>query len=97
MTTPLSPELHIASFALRCDPARMAGLLAQLRQIPGAEIGAQDADSGKIVVVMEAPDEGVITRTLSDIQLMPGMASAALVYQHILNTDERDPMEGSPK
>lgn len=91
----MTPELHIASFALRCDPAQLAALTARLRRLPGAEIGAQDDETGKIVMVMEAPDEGIITRTLADIQLMPGVASAALVYQHILNTDETATTEGS--
>ncbi len=91
----MTDELHIASFALRCDPARMAGLIPRLRQFPGAEIGAQEAETGKIAMVMEAPDEGTVTRALAEIQLMPGVASAALVYQHILNIDEPATMEGS--
>ncbi|NEY92057.1 chaperone NapD [Tabrizicola oligotrophica] len=92
----MTDELHIASFALRCDPAQTGDLLAALRALPGVTIGTEDAASGKAVVVMEAPDDRTITRTLAEIQLMPGVVNAALVYQHILNTDELTTTEGSP-
>ena len=91
MTQPA--EHHIASFALRCDPARLAALRPALTALPGASIGAEDAALGKVVMVMEAPDERTITRTLTEIQLMPGVAHAALVYQHILTPEA--PTEGS--
>lgn len=95
MTVRIGKEHHIASFALRCNPACLATLRPALVALPGAMIGAEDTDSGKIVMVMEASDEHAITATLSRIQLMKGVAHAALVYQHILTPEERAHIEGS--
>lgn len=87
----MTAEHHIVSFALRCDPAALDDLVPWLRNLPGAEIGVQDAESGKVAMVMEASDENIITRTLAEIQLRPGIASAALAYQHILTADDDEP------
>ena len=97
LTAAPAPEHHIASFALRCDPARLSGLRPVLAALPGASIEAEDAATGKVVMVMEAPDARAITATLSNIQLLPGVAHAALVYQHILTPEAppEPPIEGS--
>lgn len=89
------PEHHIASFALRCDPQHLGTLRPILAALSGASIEAEDAVTGKIVMVMEAPDERAITATLSHIQVLPGVAHAALVYQHILTPEDPAPTEGS--
>lgn len=93
--TTRAPEHHIASFALRCDPQHLGTLRPVLAALPGASIEAEDAATGKVVMVMEAPDERVITSTLSRIQVLPGVAHAALVYQHILTPEHQAPTEGS--
>jgi nitrate reductase NapD len=90
----MTTELHIASLVVRTDPARMAGVLPHLRAIPHVEIALQDP-SGKIVVVMETADETAIAATLTRIQLMEGVASAALVYHHNLQPDEAEHTEGN--
>jgi periplasmic nitrate reductase NapD len=90
----MTAEHHIASFALRCDPVRLDGVRPLLAARHGVEIAIEDAASGKMVLVMEAPDAGTITRTLAEIQLIPGVASALLVYQHILSPEEM-PTEGA--
>ncbi|MBL8562846.1 MAG: chaperone NapD [Gemmobacter sp.] len=95
LTAAQTPEHHIASFALRCDPQRLGSLRPVLAALPGTSIGAEDVASGKIVMVMEAPEARVITATLSAIQQMPGVAHAALVYQHILTPEATAPKEGS--
>ena len=79
-------ETHIASLVLRCAPARMAGLMAQLRDLPQTEIALHEA--GKLVLVMETDRETAIAETLTRLQLMDGVASAALVYHHTLNDEE---------
>ena len=71
---------------MKCAPARMAGLMAQLRDLPQTEIALHEA--GKLVLVMETDCETAIAETLTRLQLMDGVASAALVYHHTLNDEE---------
>jgi nitrate reductase NapD len=75
-------DLHIASFALRCDPARLADILPAL---PDHEIGAIDPATGRVVIVVEGPDEAAVLSRLTALQATPGVINAALVYQQILN------------
>lgn len=82
----MTTETHIASLVLRCAPAQMAGLMAQLRDLPQTEIALHEA--GKLVLVMETDCETAIAETLTRLQLMDGVASAALVYHHTLNDEE---------
>ena len=35
-----------------------------------------------MIVTLETPDEHTLVQGLTDIQLMPGVASAALCYHH---------------
>jgi periplasmic nitrate reductase NapD len=85
----MSHETHIASLVLRCDPARMAEVMPGLRVLPQTEIALEDA-SGKLVLLMETRREAAIAETLTTLQLMDGVASAALVYHHTLNDDEEE-------
>lgn len=85
----MTPERHIASLVLRCDPARIDGLLPRLRAVPQSEIALSDP-SGKIVLVVETDRETAIAETLTRLQLMDGVASAALVYHHNFRSDEEE-------
>lgn len=87
MTGKVQTETHIASLVLRCAPAQMADVLSALRKIPQAEIALQDA-GGKVVLVMETDREAAIAETLTHLQLMDGVASAALVYHHNFHDEE---------
>jgi nitrate reductase NapD len=55
-----------------------------IEALPGAEIYTRDP-KGKLVVVLEASDVGVIGTTLNTISLMPHVLTAALVFH---GTDE---------
>ncbi|GGW34745.1 hypothetical protein GCM10011452_23970 [Gemmobacter lanyuensis] len=82
----MTQELHIASLVLRSDPAQLAAVLAGLDALP-VEIAAQDA-SGKVILLMETEQEAAIAETVTRLQLMDGVASAALVYHHTIHPDE---------
>jgi nitrate reductase NapD len=86
-------DLHIASLVVRADPARLAAVLPRLRAFPDTEIALEDP-SGKIVLVIETEHETAIAETLTRIQLMEGVASAALVYHHNIQPDESEQTEG---
>ncbi|MGV7212887.1 chaperone NapD [Bradyrhizobium sp. UFLA05-112] len=76
------PGGEIASILVQARPERLADVEAAIAALPGCEIHGRDA-RGKLVVVVEAPDAGRLGTMLNDIQSMPHVYSAALVFHAI--------------
>jgi nitrate reductase NapD len=76
------PGGEIASILVQARPDRLAEVEAAITALPGCEIHGRDA-RGKLVVVIEAPDAGRLGTMLNDIQSMPHVYSAALVFHAI--------------
>lgn len=73
-------ELHIASLVVHSTPRRLESVAGAIAALPGACIHASSA-SGKLVVTLEAAAAEAMTATVSRIQRLDGVLSAALVYQ----------------
>ena len=73
------PGREIASILVRARPERLAEVETAIAAMPGCEIHGRD-ESGKLVVVVDAADEGAIGSTLTAIALAPNVLSAALVF-----------------
>lgn len=78
--------LHISSALVRAAPDRMAQVIAEIGKIPNSEIALQDA-SGKIIVTLETHSEAEIVDSLTQLQLLDGVASAALIYHQAESAD----------
>lgn len=89
----MTQPLHISSLVVRADPRQMPEVLAELATIAAAEVALQDP-SGKIVVLIEADTEDQIGSLLTRIQVLPGVASAALVFHHSPDSSDIDQPEG---
>lgn len=76
------PGGEIASILVQARPERLAGVEAAILALAGCEIHGRDA-KGKLVVVIDAPDAGVIGSTLNVIALLPDVYSASLVFHAI--------------
>jgi nitrate reductase NapD len=76
------PGGEIASILVQARPERLAGVEATILALAGCEIHGRDA-KGKLVVVIDAPDAGVIGSTLNVIALLPDVYSASLVFHAI--------------
>ena len=61
-------------------PAEVADVSACLDAMPGVEVYARHAESGRIVVVQEAEDLEMHESLLRAIQNLPGVLAAELVY-----------------
>lgn len=72
---------HISSLLVTAQPRLVRQVAGAITSMPVAEIAHTDA-SGKIIVTLETPDESAIVQALTDIQLLDGVVSAALVYHH---------------
>ena len=77
----MSQSLHISSLVVTADPKRLDIVHAAINALEIADIAISDP-SGKMVVTLETPDEYELVQGLTDIQLMPGVASAALCFHH---------------
>jgi nitrate reductase NapD len=75
---------EIASVLVQVRPEKMEAAAKSIEALRGAEIYSRDA-KGKLVVVLEASDIGLIGTMLNTISLLPHVLSAALVFH---GTDE---------
>ncbi|AHD02440.1 chaperone NapD [Leisingera methylohalidivorans] len=92
----MTEEIHISSLLVRSNPAQMEAVLAGIKSMTGAEISQTDP-SGKIVVLFEAGSDRVIGDALARIQLLDGVASAALVFHQTCDAQDLAIEEGVPQ
>lgn len=82
------PEaLQITSLILHCRPERLPAVKANLALLDGLEI-YQESPQGKLILVLEAEREEQILDTLGQLQNLPGVLNAVLVYHEILHDDD---------
>lgn len=73
---------HVTSFLILCRPQNSRAVAAAAATLPGVEIH-HCGDDGKIVALAEGGTEAHITRALQELQDVPGVISANLVYHGI--------------
>ncbi len=78
----MNETIHISSLLVSVNPARIEKIKNELGAIPIAEIAHCDP-KGKIIVTLETDDEFSIVQALTDIQILDGVVSAALVFHQI--------------
>lgn len=78
--------LHIASLLVHCRPETLAALKDNLCLLPDLELH-QESPAGKLVVVLEAEHESRILERLDQIQNLPGVLNAVLVYHELLDPE----------
>ncbi|MCO4864983.1 chaperone NapD [Cupriavidus sp. WGlv3] len=83
---PANAEWHIAGIVVHAMPDRLPQVRAAIDAITGAEVHAA-SDAGKLVVTIEAPTSRAIAAHLTYLHQLPGVLSAALVYQHNEDAD----------
>lgn len=76
--------VEIASILVQALPQRLDAVARNLERLPGTQIYSKDP-RGKLVVVLEAAEVGVIGTMLNTISAMPDVLTAALVFH---GTDE---------
>lgn len=76
-------ELSYSGIVVRARPAALAELAPGLSELPGVQIHQQDADSGRLVLTLEAASVDEEIEGLRRIQCFPGVISADLVYHRL--------------
>lgn len=75
-----SSSYLISSAVVSAFPERAAAVAEAIAKLPGTEVRAMQG--GKIVVLLEGRESGVIGTRLTEIALMDGVLAANLVYEH---------------
>jgi nitrate reductase NapD len=76
------PGGEIASILVQARPERLASVETAILALEGCEIYGRDP-KGKLVVVVDAPDAGMLGTTLNKLALLPDVYSASLVFHAI--------------
>ncbi|CAK9889468.1 MULTISPECIES: chaperone NapD [Pseudomonas] len=75
--------LHIASLVVHARPELFEAVKANLSLLDNLELH-QQSPAGKLVVVLEAVDEQQILQRIEQINNLPGVLNAALIYHELL-------------
>lgn len=81
-------EVHISSLVVHALPEHLETVKSKITAFEGAEIYG-DSPEGKIVIVLETRNQGFVTDIIDQINLLPNVLSAVLVY-HQIDTDLDD-------
>lgn len=76
-----SQALNITGILVAAQPGQTEQLTALLAAMPGVEIHAATPE-GRMVVTVERASDAEMTAAFDDINRLPGVLSAALVYHH---------------
>jgi nitrate reductase NapD len=79
----MDEALHIASLVVLARPELFDAVKANLRLLDGLELHHESA-AGKLVVVLEAHHEHQILQRIEQINNLPGVLNAALIYHEVL-------------
>lgn len=74
-------EVHLSSLVVHARPERLAEVSAALTR-EGCEVHGEHP-AGKLVITLETATQGVLSETLTRIQLLPGVLAATLVFHHV--------------
>lgn len=77
----MNNDIHIASLVVHSDPKQTAAITETIKSMQGAELHNIDAP-GKLVVLLEADSEKLITDYINTISATEGVHSTSLVYHH---------------
>jgi nitrate reductase NapD len=74
-------EWHIASLVVYTARKHTQRIADEVALIPNAQVHALSAETGRLVVTLEAATANEVLAAISHIQHLDGVFSAALVYQ----------------
>lgn len=75
------PGFHVAGIVVYAVPAELGRVADSIAALPEARVHASSAE-GKLVVTLEAADAATVIAAIDDVRKLPGVAGAALIYQH---------------
>ena len=71
--------MNISGVLVHAYPQKAASVTRKLKSMDGFEVHA-NTDEGKIVVTIEKPDDSSIADAMLELQDIPGVLNASMVY-----------------
>jgi len=84
---------HYSGVLVSADPARLEQALAALAALDGVEVHRIDAETARLVVVLESDDRDGQERLFRTLAALPDVRSADLAYHWIDTEPGADPPE----
>ncbi len=75
---------HIASLVVHCRPESLADTAAAIDALDDCSVPEREA-SGKLVALIEGPDEARLMRSIRAIEELPAVVSTSFVFHQIDN------------
>lgn len=73
--------MNISGIIVKARPQDTSALVGRLTDLPGVDVHAK-MDDGRIVITVEDTPESAPAQTLMSLQNLPGVLSAAMVYNY---------------
>lgn len=77
----MTDNLVLCGVLIHSVPGQKEALARELGQMPGTEVHHKTED-GRLIVTVEADSQKKASQVLTDVQSMPAVAAASLVYHH---------------
>jgi len=81
-------ELHVSSLIVHIRPDKLQQIEISINLLAGAELITM-SPIGKAVVVLEAPNQGVIMEVIDKINALDGVINTGLVYHEFEKLDSK--------
>jgi len=79
--------MNISGVLVLARPAEAGAVEQRLAAMPGVEIHAV-SEQGRLVVTVEEDDTRMMADTVAEMQNVPGVLSAAMIYHHYEDENE---------
>jgi nitrate reductase NapAB chaperone NapD len=81
--------MNLSSILVFTSPDEIESIRSSLCELPGIEVHYQCHETGRLVVVQEAPDEELEMEGLRKIKSLPGVLAAEMYYHHVDGDDSQ--------
>lgn len=73
-------DWHVCGVIVQCNPQKIEKIKTALLSVPYTEIPTEDADKGKLVVVMQSHDQHILLEQMENARNLDGVITVSLVY-----------------
>lgn len=80
------PRWHLSSAVIGVTPAAMTEVCHLIETLDGVEIHGRD--DSRLIVTIEGPNTRALGDQLTRINLMPGVLTANMVFEHAEETED---------
>ena len=87
--------MNISGVLVHARPERAQAVARELETLPGVEVHAI-SEEGRLVVTVEEPDARMMADRVVQVQDVPGVISAAMIYHHYEEDENTATVEQDP-